>query len=46
MGTLSTKSKKELFGGEAALHAIKISSACLKSKKTKSRVKVNDQKLL
>ena len=46
MGTLSTKSKKELFGGEAALHAIKISSACLKSKKTKSRVKVNDQKSL
>ena len=46
MGTSSTKSKKELFGGESALHAIKISSACLKSKKTKSRIKVNDQKLL
>ncbi len=38
--------KKELFGGNSALHAVKISSACLLSKKVKSRVRVNDQKIL
>ena len=38
--------KKELFGGTSALHAVKISSACLLSKKIRSRVRVNDQKIL
>ena len=38
--------KKELFGGGSALHAVKISSACLISKKVKSRVRVYDQKII
>ena len=46
MGKSKTNTKKELFGGYAALHAVKISSACLLSKKTKSRVRVEDQKIL
>ena len=40
------KDKNELFGGTVALHAVKISSAALLSKKTKSRVRVSDQKIM